>query len=80
MKKNEGLRKVPLKEKEVFTTGEVAKVCNINQQTVIRIIDKGILKGYRIPGSRHRRICRDKLIKFMKENKIPMNELGEKND
>ena len=43
-------------EKQVFTTGEVAEVCKVSQQTIIRCFDSGKLKGFRVPGSRFRRI------------------------
>lgn len=61
--------------KEVYTTGEVATVCKVSQQTVIRCFDSGKLKGFRVPGSRFRRIPRDSLVKFMKDNEIPLNLL-----
>ena len=56
--------------KTVFTTGEAAKICKVSQQTIIRCFDSGQLKGFRVPGSRFRRIPRDILYKFMKENGI----------
>lgn len=61
--------------KEVFTTGEVAGICRISQQTVIRCFDTGRLRGYRVPGSRFRRIPRDSLLAFMRENGIPLEQL-----
>lgn len=61
--------------KELFTTGEAADICNISQQTIIRCFDSGRLKGFRIPGSRFRRVPRESLIQFMKENKIPLDNL-----
>jgi len=61
--------------KQVFTTGEVAQICKVSQQTVIRCFDSGRLKGFRVPGSRFRRIPRESLIAFMKNNQIPMEAL-----
>lgn len=61
--------------KTVFTTGEAAKICKVSQQTIIRCFDSGQLKGFRVPGSRFRRIPRDVLFKFMKENSIPTDAL-----
>lgn len=61
--------------KTVFTTGEVAEVCKISQQTVIRCFDSGRLKGFRVPGSKFRRIPREALIGFMRENDIPLDHL-----
>ena len=61
--------------KTVFTTGEAAKICRVSQQTIIRCFDSGQLKGFRVPGSRFRRIPRDLLFSFMKENGIPTDAL-----
>ncbi len=61
--------------KTVFTTGEAAKICKVSQQTIIRCFDNGQLKGFRVPGSRFRRIPRDLLFSFMKENGIPTDAL-----
>jgi len=61
--------------KTVFTTGEVADICKISQQTVIRCFDNGRLAGFRVPGSKFRRIPRESLIAFMKSNQIPMDNL-----
>jgi excisionase family DNA binding protein len=57
--------------KTVFTTGEAAEICKVSQQTIIRCFDSGRLKGFRVPGSRFRRIPRDALLQFMKDNSIP---------
>jgi excisionase family DNA binding protein len=61
--------------KTVFTTGEAAKVCKVSQQTIIRCFDNGQLKGFRVPGSRFRRIPREALYKFMRDNGIPTDAL-----
>ena len=61
--------------KTVFTTGEAAKICKVSQQTIIRCFDNGSLKGFRVPGSRFRRIPRELLYSFMKENGIPTDAL-----
>src|SRR5688572_23654327 len=61
--------------KTVFTTVEAAEICKVSQQTIIRCFDSGRLKGFRVPGSRFRRIPRDALIAFMKENNIPVDAL-----
>ncbi|MEZ6088244.1 MAG: response regulator [Pirellulaceae bacterium] len=61
--------------KTVFTTGEAAKICKVSQQTIIRCFDNGTLKGFRVPGSRFRRIPRDLLYAFMKDNGIPTDAL-----
>jgi excisionase family DNA binding protein len=63
------------KMKDLFTTGEAAEICKISQQTIIRCFDAGRLEGFRVPGSRFRRIPRQSLVKFMKENKIPLDSI-----
>lgn len=62
-------------EKKVFTTGEAASVCRVSQQTIIRCFDNGRLHGFRVPGSKFRRIPRDELLRFMRENGIPTDAL-----
>ncbi len=64
-----------MSSKTVFTTGEAAKICKVSQQTIIRCFDSGQLKGFRVPGSRFRRIPRESLYVFMKENNIPTDAL-----
>lgn len=61
--------------KTVFTTGEAAKICKVSQQTIIRCFDSGQLKGFRVPGSRFRRIPREHLFNFMRDNGIPTDSL-----
>jgi excisionase family DNA binding protein len=63
------------KMKNLYTTGEAAEICNVSQQTIIRCFDAGRLAGFRVPGSKFRRIPRDSLIKFMRENKMPLDNL-----
>jgi excisionase family DNA binding protein len=63
------------KMKDLFTTGEAAEICRVSQQTIIRCFDAGRLEGFRVPGSRFRRIPRQSLIKFMKENNIPLDAI-----
>ena len=63
------------KMKDLFTTGEAAKICKVSQQTIIRCFDAGRLEGFRIPGSKFRRVPRHSLIKFMKANNIPLDNL-----
>ena len=62
-----------MRHKAVYTTGEAADVCRLSQQTIIRCFDNGQLQGFRVPGSKFRRIPRAALIKFMKENNIPLD-------
>lgn len=73
-----------VRNKDVFTTGDVALICGISQQSVIRCFDAAHdapekLKGFRIPGSTHRRIVRTELETFMKKCGIPLEWLSGEN-
>ncbi len=61
--------------KTVLTTGEVARICSVAPRTVSKWFDSGQLRGYRIPGSKDRRIPIDQLVRFMRAHGIPLNGL-----
>ena len=61
--------------RNVLTTGEVAKICCVAPRTVSKWFDSGQLRGYRIPGSKNRRIPVEQLIRFMRAHGIPLNGL-----
>jgi excisionase family DNA binding protein len=63
------------KGKNVLTTGDVARICNVAPRTVSKWFDSGQLKGYRIPGSKDRRIPLNELVRFMKANDMPTEAL-----
>lgn len=58
--------------KDALTTGEVAQVCNVAARTVSKWIDSGRLEGYRIPGSRDRRVHVGALRAFVEAHGIPV--------
>lgn len=63
--------------KSVFTTFETAKLCHVSPLSIINWVNAGRLPAFRTPGG-HRRIRRDDLIRFMKDNGIPLpDELQE---
>jgi excisionase family DNA binding protein len=59
---------------EVFTVGQVAKICKVRNTTICKWFDAGRIKGYRMPGSNDRRIPREFLIKFLNEHGFPFEE------
>ena len=61
--------------KKGFTTGEVAELCHVTIPTVIKWIESGELEGFKIPGSKNRRITRESLLTFMKKYNIPTTAL-----
>lgn len=65
---------------DVFTTGQIGKICRVDPRTVQKWIDRGDLKGFRIPGRRpdipsDRLVPRESLIKFLKEHGMPLGGL-----
>ncbi|UCC23486.1 MAG: helix-turn-helix domain-containing protein [Planctomycetota bacterium] len=64
------------KGKNVLTTGDVAKICNVAPRTVSKWFDSGQLKGYRIPGSKDRRIPVSELTRFMKLHNMPATAIA----
>ncbi len=59
--------------KTVLTTGDVARICNVAPRTVSKWFDTGQLRGYRIPGSKDRRIPLDQLVRFMRLHSMPLD-------
>src|SRR5207253_3919251 len=63
--------------KKVFTTRQVATICKVAPRTARKWLASARPRGYRIPGSQHRRISREQLIKFLKQHGMPLGELEE---
>lgn len=55
-----------------FTVGEVSRLCQISNRIVRKWIDTGRLKGYELPDSKHRRVDREELLRFMEEYRFPV--------
>lgn len=55
-----------------LTTGEVAKYCAVNFRTVIRWIERGLLRAYKLPGRGDHRIAVDDFIAFLRKNDMPV--------
>lgn len=60
-------------KKPVFTTFEAAKICHVSPLSIINWVNAGRLSAFRTPGG-HRRIRREDLILFMRENELPLPE------
>lgn len=58
-----------------LSTGEVAKITQSSVQSVIRWINAGMLKAWKVPGSRFRRIEEGNLRTFMVQHNIPLQYL-----
>jgi hypothetical protein len=60
-----------------YSTGQAARICRVAPRTVGKWVDSGILKGYRIPVSKGRRILRADLLKFLVAQAMPLDLMGE---
>jgi hypothetical protein len=63
--------------KEIFTTGDIARICAVSSRTVAKWFNAGVLEGYRIPMSRDRRVPRESLLRFMREHGISTDRFGD---
>lgn len=59
---------------KTYTSGDIAKICGVSLRTVIRWIEKGELKGFKLPGRGNNRVSEDNLINFLKAHEIPLPE------
>jgi len=57
--------------KNVYTTDDVGRICDVSLSTVINWVNTGKLSAYRTPGG-HRRITRKNLVEFLKKYKMPV--------
>jgi excisionase family DNA binding protein len=55
-----------------LTTGDIAKYCDVNLRTVIRWINKGSLKAYKLPGRGNNRVQIQDFLLFLNENNMPV--------
>lgn len=62
----------PPPDNETLTVGEVIHLTRCSRSTVHRWIDTGLLRGYRIPGSKHRRVLRSEFVAFCREYELPV--------
>jgi excisionase family DNA binding protein len=57
-------------KEQVYTTVDIARVCQVSLRTVIRWVDDGKLSSFRTPGG-HRRVREQDLADFLKQYNIP---------
>ena len=57
---------------QVLTSGEAAKICGVNFRTILRWIEKGLLKAHKLPGRGDTRIQVEDLVTFLNENDMPV--------
>jgi len=57
---------------DTLTTGDIAKYCDVNLRTVIRWIDKGHIKSFKLPGRGNNRVLITDFLSFLNEHKMPI--------
>lgn len=58
--------------RRVYTTGQIAAIAGVSPRIAAGWIDKGKLKGYRIPDSQDRRVTHEEVIRFLREHEMPI--------
>ncbi|MFP6615478.1 MAG: response regulator [Candidatus Hydrogenedentota bacterium] len=59
-------------QKQSFSTSDVAKYCHVTADTIRKWAEAGRINVFKTPGG-HRRIRREELIAFLRENGIPLH-------
>lgn len=59
--------------KQSFSTSEVAAYCHVTADTVRKWAEAGRMRAFKTPGG-HRRIRREDLLTFLRENQFPIHE------
>ncbi len=58
--------------KQSYSTSEVAKYCHVTADTIRKWAEAGRIHVFKTPGG-HRRIRREDLVQFLRENNIPIH-------
>ncbi|MBI4243593.1 MAG: response regulator [Planctomycetes bacterium] len=58
----------------ILTTGDLARYCKVTIKTVLRWIEQGYLKSYKLPGRGDNRVPIDEFKRFLNENRMPFPE------
>ena len=59
---------------KTLTSGEIATYCDVNLRTVIRWIESGKLKGFKLPGRGNNRVLVSDFVSFLEHHNIPIPE------
>ena len=51
---------------------QVGRLCGLSCHTVRRVMTRGLLKGYQIPGTRHRRFRPPDVLAFLECHQMPV--------
>lgn len=59
-------------KKRSLTTGEIAEYCRVNFRTVIRWIERGLIRAYQLPGRGDNRVEVEDFVGFLRSNQLPI--------
>jgi len=62
-----------METKQSFSTSEVARYCHVTADTIRKWSEAGRIQVFKTPGG-HRRIRREDLVRFLRDNSIPIHE------
>ncbi len=62
-----------METKQSFSTSEVARFCHVTPDTIRKWAEAGRIGVFKTPGG-HRRIRREDLVRFLRDNNIPLHE------
>ena len=57
---------------KTLTSGEIASYCDVNLRTVIRWIESGKLKGFKLPGRGNNRVLVEDFVAFLERHDMPI--------
>lgn len=60
---------------KTLTSGEIATYCDVNLRTVIRWIESGKLKGFKLPGRGNNRVLVEDFIEFLERHDMPIPDV-----
>jgi len=57
---------------KTLTSGDIAKYCDVNLRTVIRWINNGHIKSFKLPGRGNNRVKIEDFLAFLKKHDMPI--------
>lgn len=57
---------------KTFATGDIAQMCDVNTRTVMRWIESGKLKAFKLPGRGNNCVKSDDFLLFLQEHDMPI--------
>jgi len=57
---------------DTLTSGDIAKYCDVNLRTVIRWINNGHIKSFKLPGRGNNRVRKEDFLDFLRKHEMPI--------